>query len=204
LSATCESTTPARLNRNSVPQLILPLRTPDDDWTHPLYIKVGARFETAPDAFVIERAQRLIAADFRPGASFVKSTAQVIDFLNLRLGGRDEEFFVVMLLDSRHRFIGYEELFHGTLQSVQVEVRSVLACVVRSRASAIIVGHNHPSGACEPSHADVRITYQLYRTLNMLEVELLDHIIVGETALSFHERGWMKEPWLALWASEAH
>jgi DNA repair protein RadC len=199
--ATCESTTPARPNRNPVPQLVLPLRTPDDEWTNPLYIKVGARFEPAPDAIVIERAQRLIAADFRPGASFVKSTAQVIDFLNLQIGGRDEEFFAVMLLDRRRRFIGYEELFHGTLHTVQVEVRSVLACVVRSRASAIILAHNHPQGGCEPSHADVRITYQLYRTLRMLEVDVVDHIIIGERALSFQERGWMKEPWLALRAS---
>jgi hypothetical protein len=138
---------------------VLPLRTPDDEWTNPLYIKVGARFEPAPDAIVIERAQRVIAADFRPGASFVKSTAQVIDFLNLQIGGR-------------------------------------------SRASALILGHNHPQGGCEPSHADVRITYQLYRTLKMLDVEVLDHIIIAERALSFQERGWMKEPWLALRASE--
>jgi hypothetical protein len=50
---------------------MLPLRTPDDDWNTVLYMKVGERFERAPDAFVIERAQQLIAADFRPGASVV-------------------------------------------------------------------------------------------------------------------------------------
>lgn len=145
--ATCESTTPARPNRNNVPQLVLPLRTPDDDWDPPLYMKVGARFERAPDTFVLERAQQIIAADFRPGASVIKSTVQVIDFLNLQIGGQDHEVF-------------------------------------------------------EPSHADVRITYQLYRTLKMLNVEVLDHIIVGATVFSFQDRGWMKEPWLALRACE--
>ena len=54
---------------NAVPQLVLRLRTPDDDWNNMLYMKVGARFERAPDAFVIERAHQLIAADFRAGAS---------------------------------------------------------------------------------------------------------------------------------------
>src|SRR5689334_7923525 len=103
--ATCESTTPARLNRNNVPQLVLPLRTPDDDWNPPLYMKVGARFERAPDTFVLERAQQIIAADFRPGASVIKSAAQVIDFLNLQIGGQDHEVFAVMLLDKCRRFI---------------------------------------------------------------------------------------------------
>jgi hypothetical protein len=117
---------------------MLPLRTPDDDWNTVLYMKVGACFERAPDALVIERAQQLIAADFRPGASVVKSTAQVIDFLSLQIGGRDEEVFAVMLLDKRRRFIGYEELFRGTVDTARMEVRTVLACVVRSRASFVI------------------------------------------------------------------
>jgi DNA repair protein RadC len=198
----CNLTTPTRPNRNPAPQLVLPLRTPDDDWMPPLYFKVGTRFEPAPDALVIERAQQLITADFRPGASVVTSIAQVMDFLRLKIGDRDDEVFAVMLLDKRKRFIGYEELFHGTVDTVQVEVRSVLSYVVRSRASGVICAHNHPSGGCEPSHADVRVTYQLYRMLKVIEVELLDHIIVAERMLSFEERGWMKEPWLALRASE--
>ena len=114
------------------------------------------------------------------------------------IGGRDDEVFAIMLLDKRRRFIGYEELFRGTVDTAQVEVRTVLACVVRSRASFVILSHIHPQGGSEPSHADVRITYQLYRTLKMLNVEILDHIIVGATTCSFQERGWMKEPWLAL------
>jgi DNA repair protein RadC len=94
----------------------------------------------------------------------------VIDFLTLRIGSQDDEVFAVMLLDKRRRFIGYEELFRGTVDTVQVETRTVLECVVRSRASFCILSHNHPQGGSEPSHADVRITYQLYRTLKMLNV----------------------------------
>jgi len=200
--AIADDTTPARLNRNAAPQLVLPLRTPDDDWIPPFYVKVGARYERAHDALVIERAQQLIAADFRPGASVVKSTAQVMEFLSLKIGGRDDELFAVMLLDKRRRFIGYEELFRGTVDTVNVEVRTVLSCVVRSRATGVICAHNHPSGGCEPSDADVRVTYQLHRILKVIDVELVDHIIVGETLLSFQEKGWMREPWLALRASQ--
>jgi DNA repair protein RadC len=62
------------------------------------------------------------------------------------------------------------------------------------------LSHNHPQRGSELSHADVRLTYQLYRALKLLNVEILDHIIVGATTFSFQERGWMKEPWLALHA----
>ncbi|HVZ34598.1 MAG TPA: hypothetical protein VG963_19350, partial [Polyangiaceae bacterium] len=74
---------------------MLPLRTPDDDWSTTLYVKVGASYERAPDAAVIERAQQLIRSEFRPGASIVTSVAQVMEFFNLQIGGRDEEVFAV-------------------------------------------------------------------------------------------------------------
>src|SRR5262249_36030809 len=128
--ATADLTTPARLNRNAAPQLVLPLRTPDDDWMPPLYVKVGACYERAPDALVIERAQQLITADFRPGASVVTSIAQVMEFLKLKIGDRDDEVFAVMLLDKRRRFIGYEELFHGTVDTVVSDVEDAGGGVV--------------------------------------------------------------------------
>ena len=197
--AICDITTPAHPNRNPFPQLVLPRRSAED-CTYGLYVKNGKSFQHAPNALVIECAQQLIAADFCQGAIEVTNLAQVTDFLTLQIGGRNHEVFAVMLLDGQRRFIGFEELFEGTPTTAPVEVRRVLSCVIQSRASAVICAHNHPHGGCAPSHADVRITYQLYRTLKMLEVELLDHLIVGATVLSFADRGWLTEPWLALHA----
>ena len=191
----CESTTPARLKRN-LPKLVLPHRKPDEQ-TYGLYIETGDGFMRAPDTLVIERAQQLVAAGFCPSATVVTNPSQVIEFLTLQLGARNNEVFAVMLLDKRRRFIGYEELFEGTIDTTTVEVRRVLSCVVQSRASSVILAHNHPQGACVPSRADAAITDKLQRMLTMLDVELLDHIIIGETAFSFEARGVLKTPWLA-------
>jgi DNA repair protein RadC len=160
-----------------------------------LYIRIGESFERASDALVIERAQRLIAAGFCPGATVIANISQVIEFFTLQLGGRDEEVFAVMLLDGRHRFIRYEELFRGTVDTAAVEVRLVLSCVVKSRAKAIIVAHNHPMGDSSPSRADLGITDKLKRSLAMIDVKLLDHIIVGEKVFSFEQRGLLATSW---------
>jgi DNA repair protein RadC len=64
----------------------------------------------------------------------------------------------------------------------------------------VIIGHNHPQGGCEPSGADVSITSRLYRALKMIDVELLDHIIIGTQVFSFYDRGYLREPWLAMHA----
>ena len=196
--ATCENTTPARPNRNSLPKLVLPNRNADAEGDG-FYVQVGNSFQRAPDARVIEYAQQRIAAQFCSGEKVI-NPSQVADFLMLQIGGRDHEVFAVMLLDKARRFIGYEELFQGTVDTAYVHVRRVLSCVIQSRASGVVIAHNHPGGDCEPSHADVRITYQLYRTLPMLEVELLDHMIVGKSVLSFASRGWLQAPWLSLHA----
>jgi DNA repair protein RadC len=193
----CKSTTPARLNRNPFPALILPNWESDDD---ALYIKSGESFERAADQLVIERAQQLIAAGFCPGATVIKNTSQVFEFLSLQLGGRDDEVFAVMLLDNRRRFIGYEELFEGTVDTTAVPIRRVLSCVVKSRASAIIIAHNHPNGKPVPSQADIGLTDKLKRSLLLIDVELVDHVIIGEKVLSFADRGWIAAPSLALHA----
>jgi DNA repair protein RadC len=193
--ATCESTTPARLNRNSFPALVFPNWESDDD---ALYIKSGESFERAADQLVIERAQQLIAAGFCPSATVIKNPSQVFEFLTLQLGGRDDEVFAVMLLDNRRRFIGYEELFQGTVDTAAVPIRRVLSCVVKSRASAIIVAHNHPNGKAAPSRADIGLTDKLRRSLLLIDVELMDHVIIGEKVLSFADRGWIAAPSLAL------
>jgi DNA repair protein RadC len=194
-----ESTTSARPKRKTSPDLVLPRQKPIDG-TYNLYVKTGDAFERAPDKLVIECAQQLVESDFRVGATKVTSIAQVLDFLTLHIGSRDEEVFAVMLLTQDRRFIAYEELSHGTVVTTAVELRSVMETVVRSRASCVIAAHNHPQGGCEPSQADISLTSRLYRALKMIDVELLDHVIIGAQVFSFYSRGCLREPWLALHA----
>src|SRR5438093_10280173 len=94
------------------------------------------------------------------------------------------------LLDAQHRLIRHEEMFRGTLTQTSVYPREVVARALELRAAAVILAHNHPSGTAEPSRADEFLTQCLQRALEMVDVRVLDHLIVGHGCVaSFAERG---------------
>ena len=104
----------------------------------------------------------------------------VNDFLSFHLRDRGREIFAILFLDSRHQVIKYEELFYGTLGSASVHPREVIKQVLHHNAAAIIIAHNHPSGVAEPSQSDADITVKIQKALQLIDVRLLDHIIVGD------------------------
>jgi DNA repair protein RadC len=86
--------------------------------------------------------------------------------------------------------IEYRELFRGTIDGASVHPREVVREAMRANAAAVIFAHNHPSGVAEPSQADLRITQRLREALDLVDVRVLDHIVVGEgEGTSFAERG---------------
>lgn len=111
------------------------------------------------------------------------------EFLRVRLAPQPYEIFAVLWLDNRHRVITFEELFRGTIDGASVHPREVVRAAMDHNAAACIFAHNHPSGVPEPSQADLRITGQLKAALDLVEVRVLDHIIVGDTMCSFAEQG---------------
>ncbi len=112
------------------------------------------------------------------------------DFLRAALRDRPHEVFCALMLDTRHRVICFEELFTGTIDSAHVHPRVVVEKALESRAAAMIVAHNHPSGISEPSQADLAITRRLRDALGLVDIRLLDHFIVGDTEVtSLAERG---------------
>jgi DNA repair protein RadC len=112
------------------------------------------------------------------------------NYLRAALRDRPHEVFCVLLLDTRHRVISFEELFNGTIDSAQVHPRVVVERALGKRAAAVILAHNHPSGVAEPSQADLAITRRLRDALNLVEIRLLDHFIVGDVeVVSLAERG---------------
>ncbi|MCC6608560.1 MAG: DNA repair protein RadC [Burkholderiales bacterium] len=118
------------------------------------------------------------------------SPAAVRDYLRLSLAGRDHEVFLAVLLDAQNRVIAEEELFRGTLTQTSVYPREVVKCALRHNAAAVIFAHNHPSGVAEPSQADCTLTDTLRRSLALVDVRVLDHLVVGREAVaSFAERG---------------
>ena len=122
----------------------------------------------------------------------LNSPRAVRDYLQLLLGARQQEVFLVLFLDTQHRVIASEELFHGTLSQTSVYPREVVKRALAHNAAAVILAHNHPSGISEPSQSDQLLTDALKQALNLVDVRVLDHFIVGTgTILSFAERGLM-------------
>jgi len=113
-------------------------------------------------------------------------------YLHSRLRDLPHEVFACLFLDSQHRVIRYEELFRGTLNGASVHPREVVKKTLQHNAAALIFAHNHPSGIAEPSHADRHLTRRLVEALELVEVRVLDHIVVGDSeCVAFSERGWL-------------
>lgn len=165
----------------------------DSDTPTPLFIRAGSAFEEAPDSIIIANARRVIATRFTNSAPQVLNNAALHDFLLTQLGARDNEVFALMLLDVQKRLIEYVELFHGSVDSSGVYPREVVKWVINTRAFAVMIAHNHPSGDPTPSQADRLVTRKLRDALALIEVKLLDHFIVGSSVTSMLERGMM--PW---------
>ena len=111
-------------------------------------------------------------------------------FLLAQLRDRPYEVFCCLYLDKRHRLVGFEELFRGTIDGAGVHPREVLRQTLLHNAAAVILAHNHPSGVLEPSQADEFITRRLRDALALVDVRVLDHIIVGDGhCFSFSEHG---------------
>ncbi|MBL4741365.1 MAG: hypothetical protein CMF12_03330 [Idiomarina sp.] len=138
---------------------------------------------------VLELSRRYLKWQLQREDGFTEP-AMVKDYLTSQLRHQCREVFVVLLLDSQHRLLRYEEMFHGTINAAPVYPREVLKMVMQHNAAAVILAHNHPSGIAEPSQADQRVTERLKKALNLVDVALLDHFIIGAgDPVSFAERG---------------
>jgi DNA repair protein RadC len=104
------------------------------------------------------------------------------DYLRARLCHLPYEVFGCLFLDNRNRVLAFEELFRGTIDSASVHPREVVRACLHHNASAVILAHNHPSGVAEPSAADRAITQELKEALQLIEVRVLDHLVIGRGA----------------------
>jgi DNA repair protein RadC len=137
---------------------------------------------------VLEKAAEILAGQFSRDGCF-NSPEATKQYLACKLGTQEREVFAVLLLDSSHRMIAYQELFYGTIDAASVYPREIVKLVLEANAAAVILAHNHPSGISDPSHADKAITRKLVDALALIDVRVLDHIVVGETVVSFAEMG---------------
>ena len=89
------------------------------------------------------------------------------------------ECFVVLLLNTRRRVKGHQFVSIGTMDTILVHPREVFRAAIISAAAAVVAMHNHPSGEPQPSEADIKVTRDLIRAGQLLKIELLDHVIIG-------------------------
>lgn len=140
-------------------------------------------------AAVIELARRSLVQELAQRPVF-DTPGKVRDYLALQLAQREHEVFAVLFLDAQNRLQRCEEMFRGTLTQTSVYPREVLKRCLELGAAAVILAHNHPSGAAEPSRADEFLTQTLKTALALIDVRVLDHFVVGRAGVvSFAERG---------------
>lgn len=138
---------------------------------------------------VLELSQRYMQERCQRDAIF-NSPNSVYDYLTIQMRGLQQEVFMVLYLDSQNRLIKDEILFYGTINAASVYPREVVKAALKNNAASVIFAHNHPSGIAEPSQADKLITNKLQQALQLVDISVLDHIIVGgETCVSFAQRG---------------
>ena len=143
------------------------------------------------EADILRMAQQLAMSRLSKGRALTEPK-QVFSHLQTLLQYHEHEVFALLLLDTRHRVIGFQELFRGTPDGASVSPREVVKIALEHNAAAVILVHNHPSGDPEPSQADRTLTTTLKSALNMIGSQTLDHIVVGhEGCVSLAERGYL-------------
>ena len=109
-----------------------------------------------------------------------KKIAQLI-YEVFDLQGEMQEHFIVLCLDAKNKIIAVKTVFVGSLNRSIVHPREVFNFAILSSSASIIIAHNHPSGGVEPSQQDITVTKRIAEAGELLEIELLDHIIVGNS-----------------------
>lgn len=144
-----------------------------------------------PEEVRLELAREILSRELESRDAYTSPDLVKI-FVSTRLKHEQRECFDVIFLDNQHRLISHETMFKGTVDAASVYPREVVKRALELNSCAVIFAHNHPSGVTTPSQADRRITRRLVDALNLVDIRVLDHLIVGEgQPLSFAERGFL-------------
>ncbi len=138
-----------------------------------------ARGLPAPEQAVIEAALAILGRLAREPGAVLHSPGVARELVRLHLAQSERERFGVLFLDSQNAVIGFEVLFEGTLSQTSVYPRELVRRALQLNAGAVILAHNHPSGAAVPSRADEHLTQTLRAALALVDVRVLDHLVIG-------------------------
>jgi len=147
------------------------------------------RAKAAQIKAAIELGRRMVR-DNPEEAVTIHSPQDAADLVMYDMVALEQEELRVILLDTRNRVIKIEEVYRGSLNASQVRVGELFKSAVKRSAASLIVVHNHPSGDPTPSPDDIAITRAIIQSGKLLDVEVLDHLIIGRGRfISLKERG---------------
>jgi DNA repair protein RadC len=159
-------------------------------------------FLTPSDAEMVHLLRRFVAEasriyETKTGRSLsealvVKSPQDAYEFLRLEMESLEQEQLRAITLNTRHGIISAPMIYQGTVNCTNVRLAEVFRPAIVDNATAIIIAHNHPSGDSSPSPEDITLSRELVKAGQLLDVEVLDHIVIGKaqfTSLKEHKMG---------------
>jgi DNA repair protein RadC len=141
---------------------------------------------------VKELGRRYLKHQLQQGMDLSRSDL-IRDYLRYELIGEQQEVFAVLCLDSQLRKLSFKKLFFGSINYCNISINQLLRHAIQKQATFIVIAHNHPKGLAKPSREDYDLTQQIFKACQLLEIELLDHMIIAaEQSYSFTEHGLIK------------
>lgn len=153
--------------------MLTPIAIRDDTAERPT--ATSGRF----DDRIIAKAIALLEQRLYATGPTVTGPEAARDYLRLQLMQEPSEVFAVVFLTTQHQVIACETLFRGTVDAADIHPRVIVQRALFHNAAALLVAHQHPSGSTTPSAADRAITSRLRMALDLIEVRLLDHLVIG-------------------------
>jgi DNA repair protein RadC len=122
--------------------------------------------------------------------SQIRSPADVANLLMLEMGLLEREHMRTVLLDTKNRVQRIVNVYAGSLNTAVIRISEIFQEAIRANSAAVIVVHNHPSGDPTPSPEDVRVTQKIVQAGELLNIDVLDHLVIGRNRyVSMKERG---------------
>lgn len=147
------------------------------------------QYVTATTREIIKEGRSRTRSTLKRGTEFIGNSQTAKEAIASKIFSYQHEVFCCLFLDTKNCILAWKEMFQGTIDSTTVYPREVVKETLRLNATNVILAHNHPSGNTDPSQQDIELTKKLKEILQIINVKVLDHIIVGNEITSFADRG---------------
>jgi DNA repair protein RadC len=151
-----------------------------------LFVHAPPSVPAAPCSYALYRVALVREASVPLSSPTIRSSEDAATIFRSHLADVDREYFIILLLDRKNKVIGVNTVSIGSLTASIVSPREVFKPAILTNAAAIICGHNHPSGEVFPSHEDRGITTRLVQGGKLLDIQVLDHIIIGNGTTTYY------------------